>query len=66
MGLVGIHTDITDRRRAEDALMQSAATYREIFNTVNDTIWIHDIDTFKFIDVNDHVTEMFGYSARRR
>ncbi len=64
IGLVGIHTDITERRGAEEALKLSEATYREIFNNVNDTIWIHDIDTFKFIDVNNKVTEMFGYTVR--
>ncbi|NNL41850.1 MAG: PAS domain S-box protein, partial [Desulfobacterales bacterium] len=60
----GFMADITESKRAEEALKLSEATYREIFNTVNDTIWIHDIDTFKFIDVNNKVTEMFGYSAR--
>jgi two-component system, cell cycle sensor histidine kinase and response regulator CckA len=63
IGLVGIHTDITERRGADEALKLSEATYREIFNNVNDTIWIHDIDTFKFIDVNNKVTEMFGYTV---
>ena len=63
IGLVGIHTDITERRRAEEAIKLSEATYREIFNTANDTIWIHDIDTYDFIDVNNKVTEMFGYSV---
>lgn len=62
VGLVGIHTDITQRRRAEEALSLSEKTYREIFNAVNDTIWIHDIETFEFIDVNETVSEMFGYS----
>lgn len=64
IGLVGIHTDITERRQAEEALSLSEATYREIFNTVNDTIWIHDVKTFQFIDVNSKVTEMFGYSVK--
>ena len=44
-------------------LRLSEATYREVFNSVNDTIWIHDIETFRFIDVNDKVTEMFGYTV---
>jgi PAS domain S-box-containing protein len=62
VGLVGVHTDITDRRRAEEELRRSEVTYREIFNNVNDTIWIHDIDTFGFLDVNNRVTDMFGFS----
>jgi len=64
IGAMANLVDMTDRKRAEEALRVSEATYREIFNTVNDTIWIHDIDTFKFIDVNNKVTEMFGYSVR--
>jgi len=62
VGLVGIHSDITERRRAEEEMKRSEVTYREIFNNVNDTIWIHDIETFGFLDVNSRVTDMFGYS----
>lgn len=57
----GFLLDITERKRAEEALKLSEMTYREIFNTVNDTIWIHDIETGEFLDVNNKVTEMFGY-----
>lgn len=59
----GVQRDITERKRAEAALSASEITYREIFNNVSDTIWIHDIETFKFLDVNRNVMEMFGYSV---
>jgi PAS domain S-box-containing protein len=62
-GTIGVLLDITERKRVEEALQLSEATYREIFNTVNDTLWIHDIETFGFLDVNRKVTEMFGYSV---
>lgn len=55
--------DITEKKRAEEELKFSEMTYREIFNTVNDTIWIHDIETGEFLDVNNIVTETFGYSV---
>ncbi|MEN6317374.1 MAG: PAS domain S-box protein [Syntrophaceae bacterium] len=56
--------DITERKRAEEALRTSEVAYREIFNTVNDTIWVHDAETFKFLDVNNNVMEMFGYTVK--
>jgi PAS domain S-box-containing protein len=54
--------DISERKQAERALRLSEVTYREIFNTVNDAIWVHDLDG-RFLDVNDAVTRMFGYSV---
>ncbi|MFO1424843.1 MAG: PAS domain S-box protein [Candidatus Competibacteraceae bacterium] len=62
-GILGTYQDITEYKRAENALQLSEITYREIFNSVNDTIWIHDIETFSFLDVNNTVVEMFGYSV---
>ncbi|PKG31087.1 PAS domain S-box protein, partial [Methanoregula sp.] len=41
---------------------RSEQRYREIFNTVNDTIWIHDIGTFGFVFVNETIEETFGYT----
>jgi two-component system, cell cycle sensor histidine kinase and response regulator CckA len=64
LGMWAIVRDITERKRAEEALRTSEVTYREIFNTVSETIWIHDINTGKFIDVNNNVMEMFGYPVR--
>ncbi|HAJ26538.1 MAG TPA: hypothetical protein DCG53_04730 [Syntrophus sp. (in: bacteria)] len=59
----GIVRDITERKKADDALKRSEVTYREIFNAVNDAIWVHDIETGEFLDVNNAVTEIFGYSV---
>lgn len=55
--------DISERRRVEQALRLSEVTYREIFNAVNDAVWVHDMETGAFLDVNDSVTRMFGYSV---
>ncbi|MFA5181383.1 MAG: PAS domain S-box protein [Syntrophales bacterium] len=63
-GVITNVRDITNRKKAEDALKLSEITYREIFNTINDCIWVHDIETGKFLDINNKVTEMFGYSFK--
>jgi two-component system cell cycle sensor histidine kinase/response regulator CckA len=62
-GVITNVRDNTERKHAEEALKLSEVTYREIFNTVNDAIWVHDIETGEFLDVNNAVTEMFGYSV---
>ena len=55
--------DITERTRAEKALMTSEANYRTIFNSVEDAIFVHDASTGEILDVNAKMLEMFGYSA---
>lgn len=54
---------LIEHKRADEALELSEVTYREIFNTVNDAIWIHDMKTGEILDVNATVTEMFGYTS---
>ncbi len=58
-----MHENITARKKSEEALKTSEVNYREIFNAVNDAIWVHDIETAKFLDVNNTVTEIFGHSV---
>ncbi|MDY7108610.1 MAG: PAS domain S-box protein [Planctomycetota bacterium] len=61
-GLIGISTDITAGKRAEEALIASERNYRAIFDAANDAIFIHDARTGKILDVNDEMTRLFGYS----
>ncbi len=62
IGAVETLEDVTERIDAKNALQKSEQRYREIFNTVNDTIWIHDIGTFGFVFVNKTVEDMFGFT----
>lgn len=36
--------------------------YRVIFDTANDAIFVHDIDTGAILDVNQRMCEMYGYT----
>ncbi|HUT61637.1 MAG TPA: PAS domain S-box protein [Phycisphaerae bacterium] len=55
--------DITERRRTEEALRQSEANYHEIFNAVNDCLFVHDIQTGDVLDLNRRAAEVYGYQA---
>ena len=59
--LVGINVDITERRAADLALQESEARFRAIFDSVQEGIFIHDIDTSAILATNHRACEMFGY-----
>jgi PAS domain S-box-containing protein len=61
-GMIGISTDITERKRAEEALAASEANYRAIFDAANDAFFIHDPDSGRILDVNEKTCAMVGYS----
>lgn len=50
------------RKYAEDKLRASEITYRTIFESVNDAIFVHDKKTGYLLDINRQVLEMFGYT----
>jgi PAS domain S-box-containing protein len=62
-GVVEYVRDITERKKAEDALIASEANYRAIFNAANDAIFIHDPDTGAILDVNQKMCDLYGYSV---
>ena len=55
-------SDITERKYSENALRQSEENYRAIFNGAEDAIFIHDPETGAVLDVNNRVTELYGYT----
>ncbi|MFA5348565.1 MAG: PAS domain S-box protein, partial [Methanoregula sp.] len=62
---VAVMTDISDIRRAEEALRDSEALFRAVINNANDAIFLNDLSFHKpgtFIIVNDTATRWFGYT----
>jgi len=53
--------DITDRKRADDALQRSEQQYREVIEQAADAIFVAGHDS-RFVDVNRAACEMLGYS----
>lgn len=54
---VGISTNITERKRAEEDLRDSEAKFRTLFHSANDAILI--MDGTVFVDCNSKTLEMF-------
>ena len=58
---VTILRDITERKRAEEALRESEKKYRNIVETANEGIWVVGAD-LKTTYVNEKLAEILGYS----
>ena len=54
--------EIAERKRTEQALRESEANYRAIFDAANDAILVQDVDTLQILDANSKVYEIFGYT----
>jgi len=64
-GLRGIIIDITERKKAEDALNESELLFREVFNNANDSVFLLERTSDgpgKYLLVNDKAVQMLGYS----
>jgi diguanylate cyclase (GGDEF)-like protein/PAS domain S-box-containing protein len=60
-GLVNVCRDISDRKRAEEALRQSEELYTRLVNTIPDIIVRTDLEG-KILFLNDYTLEISGYS----
>ncbi len=61
VGLTGLITDITERKKAEEALRDSEQKFHSLFETSKDFLCITDLDG-KIVDANEAALEFFGYS----
>jgi len=62
VGYIQSIRDISDRKKAEEALRQSEEKYRQLFETVSDAILVLDGETRRFIEVNEKACRLYGYS----
>ncbi len=56
----GVLLDITSQKHAEEAIRENENSYRELFNSVTQAIYIQD-KAGRFLDVNDGALKMYGY-----
>lgn len=59
-----ITLDMTDNKVAEEKLIESEKKYRYLFQNNPMPMWIIDLNTFKFLDVNEMAILQYGYSRQ--
>jgi PAS domain S-box-containing protein len=61
IGVLSMVQDITESKRAEQAIIESEKNYRSLINGMSDAVWVVDFNG-NFVEVNDAAVEMLGYS----
>jgi PAS domain S-box-containing protein len=59
---LAISADIEARKRADEALRLSHASYREIFDAAEDAIFLHEVETGAILDANPKASATLGYT----
>ncbi|HWR57830.1 MAG TPA: PAS domain S-box protein, partial [Thermodesulfovibrionales bacterium] len=60
--ILGVVTDITERRNAENKLRESEDKFRALFESATDGILILDLEQEQFLDGNKAICSMLGYT----
>lgn len=61
-GILCISTDITERKKMEDALKNGEKKYRQLVESLHEGIWVIDRDAYTTF-VNPRMAEMLGYTV---
>jgi PAS domain S-box-containing protein len=66
VALRGMMVDVTDRKRAEQALQESEQRYREVFNSSSECLFLIDVTPdgrFRFAELNPAAERAIGFST---
>ena len=65
LALAALNAVLSFRVRARTAeLRESREYFATVFDSINDALFIHDAQTFRVVDVNRRMLEMYGYDTR--
>ncbi len=64
VGVIGLATDVSERKQVEAALRESEAKYRSIFDNAQVGLWRTRLSDGRLVECNDRLAQMFGYRDR--
>jgi PAS domain S-box-containing protein len=62
LGVGVLVSEITERKRAQEALLQSEQRYRLLFERNPHPMWVFNLETLAFLEVNDAAIHHYGYT----
>jgi PAS domain S-box-containing protein len=62
ISIIEVLTDITERKKAEQALKESERRFRDFFENANDAIFMMDVKTGQLLDANKEAERLTGRS----
>ncbi len=62
IGTLASGEDVTERKKAETALIQSEEKYRSLFAAEADAVLLVDTETMKHMDANEAALQLYGYT----
>jgi len=54
--------DVTERKRAETLLREREERFRDLFVKIPHPVWVYDLETLRFLEVNETAIRQYGYS----
>ncbi len=61
--IVGISRDMTGWKRTVEKLEESEESLRLLFAAIPHAVWVYDVETRRFLKVNEAACRRYGYSA---